>query len=110
MDFLSTPTKFSTGLLAAFAVFVIVSLAKRKVDTNLPLVFYFILMVYVSFAGETLNPYLIFTGLVFALLLRFEFLNEFFFRTVTYLEIIAICLIVWNCFGVMFGSGSTFWY
>jgi hypothetical protein len=90
MNFEATPLNVTTMLLIAFAIYVLHFLAKKKLDSNLPLLFYITLLIYINFSGRSLNPYLFAAGLSLALLLRFEFLNGALTKLVLWLEMLAI--------------------
>ncbi len=110
MEVLASPIKFTTGLIIAFAIFVAYTLFRRRSDFNLPLVLYVALMFYMSWTDQVLNPYVVYMGLIFALVLRFEYMNVFLTKTFCYAEIFAIVLIVWNLLGALFGQQfSIYW-
>ena len=50
-------------------------------------------------------PYLLYSGIAFALILRFEFMGKGFTKFISVLNTFAICLIVAVFFNEMFGGG-----
>jgi predicted membrane protein len=103
MDFDATPLNVTTMLLVAFAIYVLRFLAKKQLDSNLPLLFYIALLIFINFSGRSLNPYLFAAGLSLALLLRFEFLNSALTKFVLWLEMLAIVGIAVKFAGDIFG-------
>ena len=71
-----TPLNLSTLLVVALAAAAVLLLLRKKYDSNLPLFFYFVAVVFTNLTDREVNPYLFYTGLIFALLLRFEFMNQ----------------------------------
>ena len=110
MEFEATPLNMTELLLLALEVWVAVVLWKRKLDSNLPLIFYLALLTFTNAEDRPVNTYLLCGGLAFALLLRFEFLNNFFAKTVLLFEFLALGLIAWTCLGHIFGPGSVFYW
>jgi hypothetical protein len=105
MDFRSTPLNVSTLLLVALGVIVILFLLKKKVDSNIPLVFYAAIIVFTLTTERELPGWALYSGLVFALFLRFEFLNPILTKAVLYLEIGAMTCILWSFMIQVFGPG-----
>jgi len=65
-----------TGLLVvALALVTIAFLLKKKYDSNLPLLFYFVALMFTNMSSLAVNPYLMITGLALAMVLRFEFMG-----------------------------------
>lgn len=90
MNFEATPLNVTTMLLVAFSVYVLHFLAKKRLDSNLPLLFYIAILLYLRYSGRSLSPYLFAVGLILALMLRFEFLNPALTKVVLFLEMLAI--------------------
>jgi len=85
----------STGLLLAFAGFVIYIRAKNWVESNVPLFFYVAIIAYMNAVGGTVPLWLMFTSFAFTLLLRFEFMNPAFTNFVKILEICSLSVIIY---------------
>ena len=105
MGFRSTSLSITTLLLIALGVLAIYMLARRKADSNLPMIFYLFLFVYSRVVPESVNPNLFFAGVVLALILRFEFMNRFFTQLVLLLEMLAVLAICWGLLDQVFGPG-----
>jgi hypothetical protein len=90
-------------VLALVAMFLLV---KKRYDSNLPLMFYFVALVFTNMSEKSVNPYLLFIGLGFALLLRFEFMNAGFSKVVAFLATASMGLIVYVFLVEVFGSGQ----
>jgi hypothetical protein len=106
MDFDSTPMNMTTLLVAALAVFAVIMLLRKRYDSNLPLFFYLIAVLFSNLTDRELNPFLLYGGLAFALLLRFEFLNQGFSKIVAFFATSSMCLIIYVLMSEVFGDGS----
>lgn len=91
--------------MCILGVIVILVLLRKKVDSNLPLIFYMAVIIFTLTTQRELHPYLLYSGLALALLLRFEFLNEPLTKVVLYLEIFALVCIIWAFLIQVFGPG-----
>ena len=105
MDFQATPENMTTLLVVCLAVVAVVFLIRKKYDSSLPLLFYFVALLLTNFTDKSVNPYLMFTGLAFALLLRFEYMNAAFSKIVAFFATGSICLIIWVFLVEVFGQG-----
>src|SRR3974390_1030681 len=63
-------------LVVVLAVFAIIMVVRKRYHSNLPLLFYFAAVVFPNTTDRLVNPYLMYSGLTFALLLRFEFMGN----------------------------------
>ncbi len=90
MDFKGTPVNMIALLLVALAVCVLLTLFKRKVDSNLPLLFYASLLIFANFSDRQVNLYLFGGGLLLAFLVRFEFMNRTLAQVVLAMEILVV--------------------
>ncbi len=105
MFFRATSLNVSTLLLVVLALIVIIVLSKRKYDSNLPLIFYVTVVIFIGTSDRSLNGFLLYSGAAFALLLRFEFMNAFFTKLVAALELLALTSIIWSFMIDVFGPG-----
>lgn len=103
MNFRDTPLNVSSLLLIALAVVVMIVLLRKKYDTNLGLIYYLTVIIFTNTTQRDLHPMLLYFGLALALLLRFEFMNKFFTKTVAWLEIAALVMICWSFLIDVFG-------
>jgi hypothetical protein len=90
-----TPFNVSTALLIAFACWVIYLRLKGNSDTNIPLIYYGIVVYYVVRYDTELQPIVVYIALVLGLLLRFEFMNAKFLKAVSVLECCALGTIIY---------------
>jgi len=90
-----TPFNVSTALLIAFACWVIYLRLKGNSDTNIPLIYYGIVVYYVVAYDTQLQPMVVYIALVLGLLLRFEFMNVKFMKVVSLLECCALGTIIY---------------
>lgn len=97
MDFIATPFNLSTTLLGVFACWVIYIRLKGTNDSNIPLFYYGVVVYYVVVYGDwtTLPPLVVYITLVFALLLRFEFMNTGFAKAVSAIECCGLATIIY---------------
>jgi predicted permease len=101
-----TPLNLTTVLVAALATVAVFFLLRRKYDSNLPLFFYFVALVFSNLTDRGINPYLMYVGLISALLLRFEFMNQGFARVVAFFTTGSLCMIIYIYLSEAFGDGS----
>jgi hypothetical protein len=94
MDFRATPYTVTTGLLVAFALFVIYVRMKNWLDSNIPVFFYLALLFYMRAVEGDVPDWLILTGFGLTLVLRFEFMNPRVTKTVKFFEYFALAGIV----------------
>jgi hypothetical protein len=101
-------SSFITGLLvASLAILAMIFLIRKKYDSNLPLLFYFVAIIFTNMSTKmTVNPYLMITGLALAMILRFEFMSQGFAKMIAYLATGALGLIVYVFMVEIFGSGQ----
>jgi hypothetical protein len=102
-----TPLNMTTLLVVALAMMGIIMLLRKRYDSNLPLFFYFVVLVFTNMTDRELNPLLLYIGLIFALLLRFEFMNNSFSKFVAWIATGSMGLIVFVFLSEVFGDGSS---
>src|ERR1700716_3488540 len=96
MGVTSNAFSFSTALLVAFAAFIIYTRYRNWLDSNVPLIFYVIMVIYTNSLDGALNPMIIYVALGLGLLLRFEFMNPGFAKVLKTAEIIMLCVIIFH--------------
>jgi len=104
MYFDPTPANVTGMLVIALALVTIVFLMQKRYDSNLPLLFYFVSISFQSIADRQLNPYLMYSGLLLALTLRFEFMGKGVTKFVGFCTTTALIGIVWAMFSDIFFS------
>jgi len=90
MGFQATPYTVTTALMVAFAVFIIYVRMKNWLDSNVPLIFYVILVIYMQAVNGIVPLWLILAGFGLTMILRFEFINPTLTKSVKFLEICAL--------------------
>ena len=95
MDFNATPKNMTEVLVLCVAVVAIIMLLRKRYDSNLPLLFYFLAVVFTNAADRQVNPAILYTGLAFCLLLRFEFMGGGFSKFVAFLANAGLVVMIW---------------
>jgi hypothetical protein len=102
-----TPLNMTTLLVVALAVVAMIFILKKKYDSNVPLLFYAIAVVFSNASDHNVNPFLLYTGLAFALMLRFEFMNPGFAKVISFFTTSCLGLIIYVfLYEVMDPSGT----
>ena len=86
----ATPTNMTELLVVVLALVAIVMLMRKRYDSNLPLLFYFVAVIFTSMADRPVNPYIMYGSLVCALVLRFEFMNTGFSKFIAFCTTIGL--------------------
>ena len=87
MNFTANTYTVTTALMVAFAFFVIYVRLKNWLQSNIPIFFYTILIIYMQRTEGSVPFWLSCTGFGLTFLLRFEFMNE---RFTTFVKIVEI--------------------
>ncbi len=101
-----TPLDMTTLIVVALAIFAVVMLLRKRYDSNLPLLFYFVAVVFTNLSDRELSPFVLYSGLAFALLLRFEFLNQGFSKVIAFFATASMVLIIYVFLSEVFNNGS----
>jgi hypothetical protein len=96
MFFSATPTNLTAVLVCVPAFLAVLMLLRKRYDTNLPLLFYFLAVMFTNFADRPVDPFIMYGGLGSALLLRFEFMGTGFSRFVAWCANTGLCLMIWS--------------
>ena len=95
MYFNPTPANMTELLVVCIAVVAVLMLLRKRYDSNLPLLFYFLAVVFTNAADRPVNPAIMYGGLAFCLLLRFEFMGTGFSKLVAFLANAGLVLMIW---------------
>lgn len=95
MYFNATPTNMTAVLVCVPAFVAIMMLLRKKYESNFPLLFYFFAIVFASFFERPVDPYIMYGGLGFALLLRFEFMGTGMSKFVAFCTNVGLGLMIW---------------
>jgi hypothetical protein len=98
---LSNSSEVTLGLLVAFGLFVAYIRLRNWLDSNVPIIFYILLIAYMQSNDGAVPFWLICTGCALALMLRFEFMNNGFMRGVKFLELGTLGVILYLSVGML---------
>jgi riboflavin transporter FmnP len=94
MYFQVTPFNLITLILLGLTVWVIVARTRGMLESNWPLVYYLLVLVYWKVFEGGLSPYWVYAGLVSAVLLRFEFMGGIVLTFVRVIEYIFLGYVI----------------
>jgi len=92
-------------LVVALAIIAIILLSRGRYDSNLPLLYYSAAMAMSVLTDRGLPLILLYSGIAFALVLRFEFMGKGFTKFIGIANSIAISLTVLVFLNEVFGDG-----
>jgi hypothetical protein len=92
---------FTTSLLMIFAVFVLYTRTKNWLESNVPILFYIIMIAWVKSYAAQIPALPLYVGLGLALLLRFEFLGKNLVRLFKFAEACVIAAVLYDCYTSM---------
>ena len=95
MYFNATPKNMTEILVVCLAVVSMIMLLRKRYDSNLPLLFYFMAVVFTNAADRPVNPAILYGGLAFCLLLRFEFMGSSISKLVAFMASTGLVLMIW---------------
>jgi len=95
MYFNASPTNMTELLVVCVAIVAVVMLLRKRYDSNLPLLFYFLAVVFTNSFDRQVNPAILYGGLAFCLLLRFEFMGSGISKLVAFLANAGLILMIW---------------
>jgi hypothetical protein len=108
MYFDATPMNMTILLVISLAVIAIVLLIKGRYDSNVPLLYFSAALAVHVLSDRVLSPYLLYSGIALALILRFEFMGKGFTKFIGAMTSIAMSLTVIVFLVQIFGDGRTF--
>jgi hypothetical protein len=91
----------TTAVLLALTVWLIIARFRIRTDSNWPLIYYGILVAYHQFYPGRLNPYVILTVVMTALLIRFEFLGGWIRYVLRALELGVLVYLIYTLVSLM---------
>ena len=92
-------------LVVSLAVIAIVLLMKGRYDSNLPLLYFSAALAVHVLSDRVLSPYLLYSGIAFALILRFEFMGKGFTKFIGVATSLAMGLTIFAFLDEVFGDG-----
>jgi hypothetical protein len=105
MYFDATPMNMTILLVVTLAIIAIILLSRGRYDSNLPLLYYSAAMAMSVLTDRGLPLILLYSGIAFALVLRFEFMGKGFTKFIGIANSIAISLTVLVFLNEVFGDG-----
>ncbi len=102
MGFTADVFSVTTLLLVVFALFVIYIRFKNWLDSNVPLIYYIAMIVYVRYIDNPVLPlWVVLVGFALGGLLRFEFMNPTVTKIIKTLEIATLGVIIYLCLSMI---------
>lgn len=95
MYFRATPTNMVAVLVSSLAFVGVAMLLRKRYDSNVPLLFYFFAVPFTTMFDRPVHPYVLYGGLGFALLLRFEFMGRNFTKFIASLATLGLGVMIW---------------
>ena len=95
MEFNPTSLNVTELLVVALALVATVVLMRKRYDSNMPLLFYFVLILFSNATEREINPYLLYAGLMLAMLLRFEFMGGGVVKFVAFMTTATLMVIIY---------------
>ncbi|MDP2998525.1 MAG: hypothetical protein AAB654_07135 [Acidobacteriota bacterium] len=99
--YLFTMFNFVTLVLMGLTVWLGVSRQNTKLGTNWPLFYYVFLVGYLKVFEGSLDPYMVYVGVVSALFLRFEFIGGWFLKFVRGTELFILAYVIYRCLALI---------
>jgi hypothetical protein len=96
MYFNPSPTNVTELLVVCLAVVSIIMLLRKRYDSNLPLLFYSLAVLFTNGADRPVHPAILYGGLAFCLLLRFEFMGKGISKVVAFMANAGLALMIWS--------------
>lgn len=85
-----------TAIMVGLTVWLAFWRYNKPLESNWPLFYYLALVIYSKAFAGALDPYWVFTGVVSALLLRFEFMGGAFLKFVQGVEYVVLAYFAWR--------------
>jgi hypothetical protein len=95
MYFNPTPENMIAVLGSTLAIIGIFKLFGKRYDSNIPLLFYVFAVPFTSMFERPIHPAVLYGGLAFVLLLRFEFMGPAFAKFIAFLAGTGLCVMIW---------------
>lgn len=96
MPFRSEPIHITVIVFMAMACFVLWRRSKAPLDLDFPVIFWAALLALNYGFNTEFHPYLVYTGLGAALLLRFEFMASWIMKLTRATEFLALVYVLWH--------------
>jgi hypothetical protein len=96
MYFDPSPKNITEILVVSLAVVSVIMLLKKRYDSNIPLLFYSVAVMFTNGVDRQVHPAILYGGLLFCLLLRFEFMGKKISATVAFLANAGLVAMIWS--------------
>ena len=96
MYFNASPTNMTELLVVCLAVVSMIMLLRKHYDSNLPLLFYSLAVMFTNGADRPVHPAILYGGLAFCLLLRFEFMGKKISKAVAFMANAGLIAMIWS--------------
>jgi hypothetical protein len=96
MYFNASPTNITELLVVCVAVVSIIMLLKKRYESNIPLLFYSLAVMFTNSVDRQVHPAILYGGLLVCLLLRFEFMGKKISMAVAFLANAGLVLMIWS--------------
>ena len=85
-------TELLVVCLAPVAIFMVL---RKRYDSNIPLLFYALAVLFTNAADRQVQPAILYGGMAFCLLLRFEFMGSGFSKLIAFLAGTGLAVMIW---------------
>ena len=96
MYFNASPTNITELLVVCVAVVSMIMLLRKRYESNLPLLFYSLAVMFTNGADRPVNPAILYGGLAYCLILRFEFMGKGISKMVAFMASAGLVLMIWS--------------
>jgi hypothetical protein len=104
MEFNPTSLNVTELLVVALAVVATLMVLRKRYSSNLPLLFYFALVMFTNMSDREVNPYILYAGLILAMFLRFEFMGGNFVKVVAFMTSGSLVAIIYMMMSEVFSA------
>lgn len=95
MEFNATSLNVTELLVVALAVVALLMVLRKRYTSNLPLLFYFALIMFNNMTDREVNPYVLYAGLLVAMILRFEYMGGPFVKLIAFMTSASLIVIAY---------------
>ena len=71
--------------------------SKLRPESNVPLAYYLAMVGYVRTVGTFIDPAAVYAAVIFAMMIRFEFMSAGFFKFFRFVETLCLSYFLWCC-------------
>lgn len=104
MEFNANSLNVTELLVVALALVATWMVVRKRYSSNLPLLFYFALIMFSNMSDREVNPYLLYAGLLLAMFLRFEFMGGGVAKLVAFMTSASLVAIIYLMMSEVFSA------